>query len=188
MRQNKYPSGWDEDRVRKVMAHYEQQSEEEAVAEDEAALEEETLATVSVPKSLIPAIRELITRSQGKNGPTSSRIAARISPFGNGAKSYEADFLVDTGAADSMAPATELEKIGVRREGQMAYQLASGEIKEYSYGLARIELLGELTAGRIIFGEPNAEPILGVTALESVGITVNPASKTLLRLPAIPLK
>ncbi len=118
----------------------------------------------------------------------SIKVTTRVTPFGNGAKSYEAVFLVDTGATDSMAPAPELEKVGLHKEGQMAYELASGEVREYSYGLARIEFLGEVTAGRIIFGEPNAEPILGVTALESVGIMVDPASKTLRRLPAIPLK
>jgi hypothetical protein len=32
-----FPQGWDEERVRKVLAHYENQSEDEAVAEDEAA-------------------------------------------------------------------------------------------------------------------------------------------------------
>jgi len=47
---------------------------------------------------------------------------------------------------------------------------------------------GEITAGRIIFGEAGVEPILGVTALESVGIIVDPVNKTLKRLPAIPLK
>jgi predicted aspartyl protease len=58
----------------------------------------------------------------------------------------------------------------------------------YAYGLARIEFMGETTAGRVIFGEPGCEPLLGVTALESVGIMVDPANKTLRRLPAIPLK
>ena len=48
--------------------------------------------------------------------------------------------------------------------------------------------MGEVTAGRVIFGPEGAEPILGVMALESVGITVDPASRTLKRLPAIPLK
>jgi hypothetical protein len=70
----------------------------------------------------------------------------------------------------------------------MAYELADGEVREYAYGLARIQFMGEITAGRVIFGEPDCEPILGVTALESVGIRVDPASKTLRRLPAIPLK
>ena len=48
--------------------------------------------------------------------------------------------------------------------------------------------MNETTASRVIFGEPGAEPILGVTALESVRIMVDPANKTLKRLPAIPLK
>jgi clan AA aspartic protease len=101
---------------------------------------------------------------------------------------YEAVFLVDTGATDCMAPTDELEKIGIRKEGTMAYELADGTIKEYPYGLIRIEFMGETTAGRIIFGNPGCEPLLGVTALESVGIMVDPANKTLNRLPAIPLK
>jgi len=108
--------------------------------------------------------------------------------FGNGERAYEAVFLVDTGATDSMVPAPELEAIGVKREGKMTYELADGTVREYPYGLARIEFMGEVTAGRVIFGLPGAEPILGVTALESVGIMVDPTTKTLKRLPAIPLK
>ena len=74
------------------------------------------------------------------------------------------------------------------KEGKMSYELANGQVKEYPYGLARVEFMGETTAGRVIFGEPGSEPLLGVTALESVGIVVDPANKTLRRLPAIPLK
>ena len=103
-------------------------------------------------------------------------------------RSFEEIFLVDTGAIDSMAPADELERIGIVKEGKMSYELADGTVKEYPYGLVRIEFMGEITAGRVIFGEPGTEPLLGVTALESVGIMVDPASKTLKRLPAIPLK
>ncbi len=95
---------------------------------------------------------------------------------------------MDTGATDSLVPAPELDKIGLGREGKMAYEVADGAVREYAYGLARIQFLGEITAGRVIFGEPDCEPILGVTALESVGIMVDPAGKTLRRLPAIPLK
>ena len=103
-------------------------------------------------------------------------------------RSYEELFLVDTGATDTMAPADELEKIGVQSEGKMAYELADGTVKEFSFGLVRIEFMGETTAGRIIFAPAGTEPILGVTALESVGIMVDPGTKTLKRLPAIPLK
>jgi hypothetical protein len=68
MKQNNFPEGWDEDRVRKVIAHYEQQSEEEAVAEDEAAFESTTQTFVEVPNDLLPAVRELIAKhkSNGK--------------------------------------------------------------------------------------------------------------------------
>ena len=117
-----------------------------------------------------------------------TKVTVKISAFDNSQKSYEGVFLVDTGATDSLVPAPELEKIGIKKEGKMSYELADGAVKEYPYGLGRIEFMGETTAGRVIFGLPEAEPILGVTALESVGIIVDTANKTLKRLPAIPLK
>jgi clan AA aspartic protease len=101
---------------------------------------------------------------------------------------YEADFLVDTGAIDSLAPAAELRKIGVQSVGRTAYELANGAIEEFEFGLAEISFMGEVTAGRIVFGPDDVEPLLGVTALESVGITIDPKNRTLKRLPAIPLK
>jgi len=104
----------------------------------------------------------------------------------NGA--YEAEFLVDTGATDSLVPTAELNKIGVKPIGSTAYELANGTIQEYPFGLVEIAFLDEITAGRVIFGPDDVEPLLGVTALESVGMMVDPASRTLKRLPAIPLK
>ena len=64
MRQDRFPPGWDEERVRKVLAHYEAQTEDEAVAEDEAAFEEPTQTVMEVPHELVPAIRELIAKHQ----------------------------------------------------------------------------------------------------------------------------
>jgi clan AA aspartic protease len=101
---------------------------------------------------------------------------------------YEADFLVDTGATDPLAPAVELRRIRVQPVGKTVYELADGTLQEYEFGLVRITFMGEITAGRVIFGPDDAEPLLGVTALESVGITVDPTNRTLERLPAIPLK
>lgn len=103
-------------------------------------------------------------------------------------KQYEADFLVDTGSTDCLAPAAELKKIGVTPAGKRVYELANGDKVEYKFGLVVIEFMGEITAGRIIFGPDDAEPILGVTALESAGILVDPVKQTLKRMPAIPLK
>ena len=103
-------------------------------------------------------------------------------------KKYESEFLVDTGATDSMASGKDLIKSGIKPVAKTVYELANGDIVEYPFGLAVIEFLGEITAGRIIFGPDDIQPILGVTALESVGILVDSANQTLKRLPAIPLK
>jgi clan AA aspartic protease len=104
----------------------------------------------------------------------------------NGA--FEADFLVDTEATDSLASRAALRKVGIQPAGRTVYELADGTVHEYEFGLAQIEFMGEVTAGRVIFGPDDAEPLLGVTALESVGITVDPTNRTLKRVPAIPLK
>jgi Domain of unknown function (DUF4258) len=62
MKQSKFPLGWDEERVRRVLSAYEQQTEEEAVAEDEAAFESSTQTFIEVPNELLPAVRELIAK------------------------------------------------------------------------------------------------------------------------------
>jgi hypothetical protein len=60
-----FPHGWDEKRVQRVLAHYESQTEDEAVAEDEAAYEAEGQTVMIVPTDLVPAIRRLIARRHG---------------------------------------------------------------------------------------------------------------------------
>jgi hypothetical protein len=62
--QTKFPPGWNEDRVRKGLKHYEEQSEEEATAEDEGASEDRDQTFVEVPNDLLPEIRSLIARHQ----------------------------------------------------------------------------------------------------------------------------
>ena len=59
----KYPPGWDEERVRRILEHYEGQLDEEAVAEeDEAAFEAITHTAMEIPVDLVPAVRELIAK------------------------------------------------------------------------------------------------------------------------------
>jgi clan AA aspartic protease len=101
---------------------------------------------------------------------------------------YEAEFLVDTGAIDCLAPRDALLAAGVTLEGKAVYELADGQPVEYEYGFARIAFLGEETVAQIVFGPEGVEPILGVVALESMGVVVDPVTKTLKRLHAKPLK
>jgi len=64
MKQSKFPPGWDAERVNRVLAHYESQSQEEAVAEDEAALETSGQTVMEVPTEIVPAVRELIAKHE----------------------------------------------------------------------------------------------------------------------------
>lgn len=66
MNQQKFPPDWDEERVRKVLTHYEEQTEDEATAEDEAAFEDRDQTFMEVPNDLIPEIRSLITKHQAQ--------------------------------------------------------------------------------------------------------------------------
>ena len=62
MREPTYPDGWDAERVRRALEHYEAQSDEEALAEDEAAFETTTHTAMEVPVDLVPVVRELIAK------------------------------------------------------------------------------------------------------------------------------
>jgi clan AA aspartic protease len=103
-------------------------------------------------------------------------------------KAWEGLFLVDTGATDSLVPRPHLEAIGLKPKGQRVYELADGSEIKMDITTADIEFMGEIVGGTILFGEPNAEPLLGVTALESVGIEIDPRNQRLKRLPAVRLK
>ncbi len=63
-RPQQFPPGWNEDRIRQVLAHYEDQTEEEQAAEIEEAFEEEGTTLISVPTELVPEVRALILRGQ----------------------------------------------------------------------------------------------------------------------------
>ena len=62
MSESRFPPGWDEDRVQRVLDHYEQQTDEEATAEDEAAWESTTQTSMNVPVDLVQAVRDLIAK------------------------------------------------------------------------------------------------------------------------------
>ena len=117
-----------------------------------------------------------------------THVTAKVSNLQKSQPPYAASFLVDTGAIVCLAPVEELRKAGIEPEGREAYELANGTPVEYDYGFARISFMGSETVTKIIFGPNGVEPLLGVTALESVGIGVDPATQTLKRYAALPLK
>ncbi len=115
-------------------------------------------------------------------------VTVRITNPADARKYWEGLFLVDTGATDTLVPRPHLEAIGLRPKGQRTYQLADGSDLVMDVTTADIGFMGEHVGGTVLFGEPGAEPLLGVTALESVGIEVDPLNQQLKRLPAVRLK
>ncbi len=117
-----------------------------------------------------------------------THVTAKLTNLIKSKEGYENLFLVDTGAVHCMAPACELHKAGIEIEGKEVYELANGEPVEYHYGFARVSFMGSETVTQVIFGPENVEPILGVAVLENVGISIDPKTNSLKKMPAISLK
>ena len=117
-----------------------------------------------------------------------THVKVRVTNPADARKFWEGMFLVDTGATDTLVPGPYLEGIGLKPEGRRTYQLADGSELIVDVTTADIEFMGEIVGGTVLFGDPGVEPLLGVTALESVGIEVDPLNQQLKRLPAVRLK
>jgi clan AA aspartic protease len=101
-------------------------------------------------------------------------------------KAWEALFLVDTGAVDCLVPGKHLRALVLKPRGKRVCELADGSKVTLDITVAKIEFMGETVGATVTFGPD--EPILGVTALESVGIEVDPRSQRPKRLPSVRLK
>ena len=103
-------------------------------------------------------------------------------------RAWTGAFLVDTGAIDSLVPRRSLEAIGLSPTGRRTYVTADGREVEMDVTVGELEVMGALSGGVIVFGDEGAEPLLGVTALESAGIEVDPQNQRLKQLPAVRLR
>ncbi len=59
---NIFPEGWNEERVHRVLQHYESQTEDEALGEDEAVLENSKQTLMEIPNELVGSVRALISQ------------------------------------------------------------------------------------------------------------------------------
>jgi predicted aspartyl protease len=114
-------------------------------------------------------------------------VTVSVKPLTGRGPNYEASFLVDTGALDCLVPGSALRGIGIEPEGVNTYELADGSLRDYEFAYARLELLGSSAVSRILFGPETAAPLLGVLVLEAAGITIDPASHRLHKMPALRL-
>ena len=59
---NNYPPGWNQARIQRLLQHHQNQSESAAAADDNAAWQDQSQTTMSIPNSLVPAVRELLSQ------------------------------------------------------------------------------------------------------------------------------
>ena len=97
-------------------------------------------------------------------------------------------FLVDTRSTDCVVPGHALREIGIEPRGRRTYALADGREETVDIAVADVEFMGEIVGATVGFGNDGIEPILGLTALESVGIEIDPASQRLKRRPSVRMK
>lgn len=108
-----------------------------------------------------------------------TRVTATIRNPAEPDRAWEGVFLVDTGAHDTFVPRKHLEAIGLKPEGIGQYLLADGSPARFDLAVARVELMGRFGGINVVFGADDAEPLLGVIALESVGAEVDPVNERL---------
>lgn len=94
-------------------------------------------------------------------------------------KKIEVKFLIDSGAVYSLVPGEQLETLGIKPYKTMEFVLADGSSISRQVGDAYYEYKGDGGAAPVIFGEKGDEPLLGVTALESLGLVLNPFKREL---------
>ena len=62
---NRYPKGWTAQSIKALAEHYDNQSEDDAVAEDEAAYRSTLVTMMAVPVELVPQVHKLIAKRAG---------------------------------------------------------------------------------------------------------------------------
>lgn len=117
-------------------------------------------------------------------------VPVRLFAFGDGRAPLELEMLVDTGAIFTLVPRSILDQLGVRPSGKRAFRTIEGRPIEREVGVVEIEVEGQQPPGPVpvIFGEDEDSPVLGVTALESMGLEVDPAGGRVRRTDLLMLR
>ena len=116
------------------------------------------------------------------------RLAAIIRNPADPERHWEGSFLANTENMNSVLPRPYLEAIGLKPKGRRICRTIEGDEVVFEATVADIELMGETVGGTVLYGEADAEPSLGLTALASAGFEIDPTDRKLKRRLAVRLK
>ena len=94
-------------------------------------------------------------------------------------KVAELNFLVDSGAVYSLVPGKILDQLEIEPYRKMNFSLADGTTLQRKLCSAYFDFVGEGGPAPVIYGEEGDEPLLGATTLESLGLVLNPFTRSL---------
>jgi clan AA aspartic protease len=103
----------------------------------------------------------------------------RVKEHRKSEKTADVNFLVDSGAVYSLVPGTILDELGIEPYREMNFSLADGTTLKRRVCSAYFEYEGEGGPAPVVYGEVGDEPLLGATTLESLGLVLNPFTRTL---------
>ena len=104
-------------------------------------------------------------------------------PEGNRFEGVEA--LVDTGATFTVVPATLLQRLGVEPQEKVRLLLADGRTIERDIAETRVRLEGKTLTTKVVFGDDEIPPRLGVYTLEGALLAVDPVRQRLVPTEAL---
>lgn len=100
-------------------------------------------------------------------------------------RSTEVELLVDMGSTYTWIPQEKLRELGVKPITARRFATIDGRRLERSIGEALIELMGERATSIVVFAQENDAKVLGVHALEGLGLEVDPNTKTIRKTEAL---
>lgn len=102
-----------------------------------------------------------------------------------GARWETVEALVDTGATYTTAPAPLLRRLGVAPHTRDTFVLADSRHVEHDIGRSWIRVSGRAEVTLVVFGEPDAPPLLGAYALEGLRLAADPIGHRLVPVPGL---
>lgn len=94
--------------------------------------------------------------------------------------------VVDTGAVDSMMPASLLRRLGIAPTYTRRYRIASGAVIRYEGGSAAFSAQGADCIANVVFGPENTW-LMGATTLQQLYLAVDPSRERLVEVDELPL-
>ncbi|HEX8356826.1 MAG TPA: aspartyl protease family protein [Segetibacter sp.] len=111
-----------------------------------------------------------------------TNVIMRVREHRKSENTAELEFLVDSGAVYSLVPGKILDELGIEPYKEMSFSLADGTSIRRRISSAYFKYEGEGGPAPVVYGEEGDTPLLGATTLESMGLVLNPFTRTLHRM------